>query len=163
MLYRSPAARSPGSWCSPATGAAVVGIGLNVSTRQAELPVETATSLLVEGHPELDRAELLVAFLGRFDGLYTAWQAHGGDAGSSGLAAGYRTVCATLGNEVSVELGNRTLSGRAAELDDGGRLLVQPAGGGTVVPVAGRRCNPCANEQPLICVLQGRNRRTSLM
>jgi BirA family biotin operon repressor/biotin-[acetyl-CoA-carboxylase] ligase len=117
-------------------GAVIVGVGLNVSTGEAELPVPTATSLLLEGHRELDRAELLVAFLSRFDGLYTAWQAHGGDARSSGLAGGYRAVCATLGTEVSVDLGTHTLFGRALEVDDGGRLLVKPSGGGALVPVA---------------------------
>ncbi len=117
-------------------GAVVAGVGLNVSTSQDELPVGTATSLLLEGHRELDRAELLVAFLSRFDGLYTAWQAHGGDAAASGLAAGYRAACATLGNEVSVELSTHTLSGRAVDVDGDGRLLVQPNGGGALVAVA---------------------------
>ena len=116
--------------------AVVAGVGLNVSTSQAELPVGTATSLLLEGHRQLDRAELLVTFLSRFDGLYTAWQAHGGDAEASGLAAGYRAACATLGAEVSVELGTHTLSGRAVDVDGAGRLLVQPSGGGALVAVA---------------------------
>jgi len=116
--------------------AVVVGMGLNVSTGRDELPVESATSLLLDGHRELDRAELLVAFLGRFDGLYTAWQAHGGDARASGLADGYRAGCATLGTEVSVELGSRTLLGTADGIDDDGRLLVRPADGGAPVAVA---------------------------
>jgi BirA family biotin operon repressor/biotin-[acetyl-CoA-carboxylase] ligase len=117
-------------------GAVVVGVGLNVSTEQLELPVETATSLLLEGHRSRDRAELLVGFLGRFDGLYTAWQAHGGDARASGLAGGYRAACATLGREVSVELASHTLTGRAVDVDDSGRLLVRPPGDGAPVPVA---------------------------
>jgi BirA family biotin operon repressor/biotin-[acetyl-CoA-carboxylase] ligase len=117
-------------------GAVVVGVGLNVSTSAAELPVETATSLLLEGSPQLDRAELLVGFLSRFDGLYTAWQAHGGDAEASGLAAGYRASCATLGSEVSVELGTHTLFGKAVQIDADARLVVQPTGGGALVPVA---------------------------
>lgn len=117
-------------------GAVVVGTGLNVSTGRDELPVESATSLLLDGHRELDRAELLVAFLSRFDGLYTAWQAHGGDARASGLADGYRAGCATLGTEVSVGLGSRTLLGTAIEVDEDGRLLVRPAGGGAPVAVA---------------------------
>jgi BirA family biotin operon repressor/biotin-[acetyl-CoA-carboxylase] ligase len=116
--------------------AVVAGMGLNVSTGRDELPVETATSLLLEGHRELDRAELLVEFLSRFDGLYTAWQAHGGDARASGLAEGYRAACATLGTEVSVELGSRTLLGTAVDVDLDGRLLVRPAGGGAAVAVA---------------------------
>jgi BirA family biotin operon repressor/biotin-[acetyl-CoA-carboxylase] ligase len=136
VLYGPRGAKVAGILVQSQDEAVVVGVGLNVSTRQPELPVETATSLLLEGHRELDRAELLVAFLGRFDGLYTAWQAHGGDAGSSGLATGYRAACATLGSEVSVELSTHTLFGRALDLDDGGRLLVQPTGGGAVLPVA---------------------------
>ncbi|MDQ1742589.1 MAG: BirA family transcriptional regulator [Pseudonocardiales bacterium] len=117
-------------------GAVVVGLGLNVSTGRDELPVETATSLLLQGHRELDRAELLVAFLSRFDGLYTGWQAHGGDALASGLAEGYRAGCATLGTEVSVELGNRTLLGTAVDVDVDGRLRVRPVDGGTPVAIA---------------------------
>ncbi|HEX8093420.1 biotin--[acetyl-CoA-carboxylase] ligase [Jatrophihabitans sp.] len=136
VLYGPRGGKVAGILVQSGEEAVVVGVGLNVSARQPELPVETATSLLLEGHRELDRAELLVAFLGRFDGLYTAWQAHGGDAASSGLAAGYRDVCATLGGEVSVELGTHTLLGRALDLDDGGRLLVRPTGGGAVLPVA---------------------------
>jgi BirA family transcriptional regulator, biotin operon repressor / biotin---[acetyl-CoA-carboxylase] ligase len=136
VLYGPRAGKVAGILVQSGDEAVVVGVGLNVSTRQAELPVPTATSLLIEGYRELDRAELLVDFLGRFDGLYTAWQAHGGDAGASGLAAGYRAVCATLSSEVSVELGTHTLSGRAVDVDDDGRLLVQPTGGGALLPVA---------------------------
>ncbi|HEY0167055.1 MAG TPA: biotin--[acetyl-CoA-carboxylase] ligase [Jatrophihabitans sp.] len=136
LLLGPRGAKAAGILVQSGAGAVVVGVGLNVVTSQAELPVETATSLLLEGHRELDRAELLVDFLGRFDGLYTAWQAHGGDAGSSGLASGYRAVCATLGSEVSVELGSHVLLGRALDLDEGGRLLVRPTGGGALVPVA---------------------------
>ncbi|MEO7261580.1 MAG: biotin--[acetyl-CoA-carboxylase] ligase [Jatrophihabitantaceae bacterium] len=136
LLLGPRGAKAAGILVQSSDGAVVLGVGLNVVTSQAELPVETATSLLLEGHRELDRAELLVGFLSRFDGLYTAWQAHGGDAGSSGLASGYRVVCATLGSEVSVELGSQTLFGRAVDLDDGGRLLVLPTGGGALVPVA---------------------------
>ncbi|MEO6501103.1 MAG: biotin--[acetyl-CoA-carboxylase] ligase [Jatrophihabitantaceae bacterium] len=136
LLFGSRGAKAAGILVQSGEDAVVVGVGLNVSTSQAELPVETATSLLLEGHRELDRAELLVGFLSRFDGLYTAWQAHGGDAAASGLAGGYRAACATLGSEVSVDLGTHTLFGRALDLDDSGRLLVRPAGGGAVVPVA---------------------------
>jgi BirA family transcriptional regulator, biotin operon repressor / biotin---[acetyl-CoA-carboxylase] ligase len=136
LLFGSRDGKVAGILVQSGNGAVAVGIGLNVSTRQEELPVETATSLLLEGHRELDRAELLVDFLARFDGLYTGWQAHGGDARSSGLADGYRAGCATLGSEVSVELGTHTIFGRAVDLDDGGRLLVQPTGGGAPVGIA---------------------------
>lgn len=136
LLYGSRGGKVAGILVQSGTDAVAVGVGLNVSTTRDELPVETATSLLLVGHRELDRAELLVAFLGRLDGLYTAWQAHAGDARASGLADGYRAVCATLGGEVSVELATHTLFGRAVDVDDGGRLLVRPAGDGAPVAVA---------------------------
>lgn len=136
LLFGPRGAKAAGILVQSGKDAVVIGVGLNVTTSQAELPVETATSLLLEGHRELDRAELLVGFLSRLDGLYTAWQAHGGDAGSSGLAGGYRAACATLGADVSVDLGSHTLLGQAVDLDDNGRLLVRPTGGGAVVAVA---------------------------
>jgi BirA family biotin operon repressor/biotin-[acetyl-CoA-carboxylase] ligase len=57
-------------------GRVVLGIGINVNVREAELPrdVDTpATSLLVETGRQLDRAELLVELLERFERRYDAW------------------------------------------------------------------------------------------
>ena len=116
--------------------AAVVGIGLNVSTTEAELPVPTATSLALAGGSQLDRAGLLVGLLTRFGPLYSGWVAAGGDAVASGLAARYRARCATLGSDVSVDLGDRLLSGRVLDVDESGRLLLRPATGGDTVAVA---------------------------
>jgi len=136
LLFGPDGAKLAGILVQAGGGAAVVGVGVNVSTERAELPIEVATSLALQGFSQLDRAELLVNFLGWFDGLYAGWQAHGGDAEASGLATGYRRSCATLGHEVSVELGTHTLLGRALDVDRDGRLLVQPAGGRALVPVA---------------------------
>ncbi|HET7760256.1 MAG TPA: biotin--[acetyl-CoA-carboxylase] ligase [Gaiellaceae bacterium] len=57
-------------------GRVVLGIGINVNVREAELPGEVdtpATSLLVETGRELDRAELLVELLDRLERRYDAW------------------------------------------------------------------------------------------
>jgi len=57
-------------------GRIVLGIGVNVNMREDELPAEVdrpATSLLVEGGRELDRAELLVELLERLERRYDAW------------------------------------------------------------------------------------------
>jgi len=57
-------------------GRVVAGIGVNVNSGEAELPVEVetaATSLLVETGRELDRADLLVELLARLEARYDAW------------------------------------------------------------------------------------------
>lgn len=113
-----------------AGSAVVVGIGLNVDTADDELPVDTATSLLLAGAADVDRTALLIAILARLDARYAQWADCGGDAAAAGLTAAYRSVCATLGRPVRVTLGDDTvLDGDATDVDDLGRLVVRtPAG-----------------------------------
>lgn len=114
--------------------AVVVGIGLNVSTAAEELPVPTATSLAVCGATALDRIDLLVAVLSRLDARFAQWCDVDGDAGACGLAAAYRDACATLGREVAVSATDGTaLHGRAVDVDELGRLVVDTADGPRVV------------------------------
>ena len=54
--------------------AIVVGVGLNVTLSQAELPVPTATSLLIEDAASTDRAALLAAILTELARRYRAWR-----------------------------------------------------------------------------------------
>lgn len=104
----------------PAPGAAVVGVGLNVSTRRSELPVDTATSLALEGAATTDRDTVLRALLRALAGTYAAWQADPAD-----VRAGYREACDTLGRRVRATLpGAVRLEGEATGIDDEGRLLV---------------------------------------
>lgn len=108
----------------------VIGIGLNVSQRREELPVETAASLALCGAPDADRQVLAAALLGEFSALYTAWSAAGGDAEAAGLAERYRACCATLGRRVLAHLpGGRELRGRAVGVDADGRLAVRDDAG----------------------------------
>jgi BirA family transcriptional regulator, biotin operon repressor / biotin---[acetyl-CoA-carboxylase] ligase len=112
--------------------AVVVGVGINVTSRRAELPVPTATSLLLENAAELDLDRLLGAVLRELEHWYLAWA--GGDLDSSGLPAEYRRWCATIGQQVRVELpGGRALTGVAADVDAGGRLVVRTPSGLTSV------------------------------
>jgi BirA family biotin operon repressor/biotin-[acetyl-CoA-carboxylase] ligase len=112
------------------TGAvAVVGVGLNVSLAEEELPVPTATSLLIEGAATTDRSVVLREVLRSLEALFVQWQADGGDA-SLGLVDSYVRRCDTLGREVRVDLptGER-LHGTATGVDTDGRLEVRtPAG-----------------------------------
>jgi BirA family biotin operon repressor/biotin-[acetyl-CoA-carboxylase] ligase len=118
-------------------GVAVVGIGINVSTTTEELPVPTATSLWAEGITDrLDREALLGDLLGRFGAHYQAWQAAAGDAELSGVAAGYRAACQTIGQRVSVQAPGGELIGDAVGIDSDGRLVVRPDGATDAIAVA---------------------------
>jgi BirA family biotin operon repressor/biotin-[acetyl-CoA-carboxylase] ligase len=122
---------------TPAPGAVVLGIGLNVRTRPDQLPEGVAaTSLLAEG-ADLDRGEVLVALLRQLLADEAAWRAAGGDPEASGLRADYRAGCATLGVRVRIELPGGPLTGTALDVDAGGRLLVRDDGGGTRAIAAG--------------------------
>lgn len=121
----------------PGGAAAVVGIGLNVSTTSAELPVETATSLFLGGAGEVDRAELLGHVLAALGEEYDAWRAAAGDA-TGRLRTSYLGVCDTVGRDVRVALPDgTTLAGRASGIDAEGRLEVRTDTGGTTVLGAG--------------------------
>lgn len=105
---------------------AVIGIGLNVNWRRADMPAEIggrATSLAdLAGH-SVDRVELLGALLGRLDAELAAL-----DGGASPLAR-YRRACATLGAQVRAEAPGGTIEGRATAIDDHGALVVETDGG----------------------------------
>lgn len=105
--------------------AAVIGIGLNVSLRPDELPVPAATSLAIESAACTDRDPLLRAVLRTLDSELRRWCGHAGDPVESGLHEGYRQRCATLGEQVQVQLPGQTeLTGAAVDIDSDGRLVV---------------------------------------
>lgn len=130
-----------------ATGdAVVIGIGLNVSTEQDELPPPgpgglPGTSLRLLGARQLDREPLLTGILLAFERRYVAWRKAKGNPAE--IRAEYKSMCGTLGRQVQVERpGGQVLSGEAVDVDSDGRLVVltSPAGairvGRAVVAVA---------------------------
>ena len=122
---------------TPTGPAAVLGIGLNVSTLRRELPIETATSLRLAGHLTADRTTLLVHLLDELGRRYGDWVGHSGDATagtSGGLLAAYHRSCGTLGQSVRVHLpSGQALEGTAASVDAEGALVVETADGPVVV------------------------------
>jgi len=124
---------------TPAGDAVVVGVGLNVATRSAALPVSPtglpATSLLVEG-ADVAREKLLIEILSSLEREYLAFRANP-DPARCGLLAAYRAACGTLGRAVRVELpAGRVLTGTAENIDANGRLLVRPAEGTAAIAVS---------------------------
>lgn len=113
---------------TPNGPAAVIGIGLNVSSTTSELPVPTATSLGIAG-VEVDRTELLVGLLGALGGGYDDWGDADGDPQRSGLSAAYADVSSTVGQSVRVDLpGGASITGEAMGIADGGGLVVAHSG-----------------------------------
>jgi BirA family biotin operon repressor/biotin-[acetyl-CoA-carboxylase] ligase len=121
---------------SPPGPAAVVGIGLNVFLTADELPVPTATSLLLDAGAAAeppDRTALLVELLTALREAYDVWQV-GGPGARERLRSSYAGECVTLGRDVRVDLpAGGTLAGVATGIDEGGRLLVRGPGGETAV------------------------------
>ena len=124
---------------SPDGSAVVVGVGLNVATREEALPRSPAglpvTSLLAEG-ANADRESLLIEILRQVERCYLAFRSDP-DPVRAGLLGEYRSLCATLGRPVRVELpAGRVLTGVAEDVDPAGRLLVRGDESASVTPVS---------------------------
>ncbi|MFF6785673.1 biotin--[acetyl-CoA-carboxylase] ligase [Streptomyces sp. NPDC012510] len=123
------------------TDGVVIGIGVNVSLRENELPVPTAGSLALAGAVTTDRDPLLRAVLRALEDWYGRWRRAGGDPAVSGLQETYAAGCATLGRTVRAELpGDRSIVGEAVAVDGDGRLVLatadglqEPVGAGDIV------------------------------
>ncbi|MFI1291447.1 biotin--[acetyl-CoA-carboxylase] ligase [Streptomyces sp. NPDC020792] len=119
----------------------VIGVGVNVTLRQEELPVPRAGSLALAGAVSTDRDPLLRAVLRSLEDWYGRWRAAGGDPAASGLQETYAAGCATLGRVVRAELpGDRSVVGEAVAVDGDGRLVIateagvqEPVGAGDIV------------------------------
>lgn len=116
----------------PVPGVVVLGVGLNVTTRQDELPAAApgsagATSLLLSGASTTDRDTVLRAVLRALSTVLS---------GAQTSRDAYRQLCSTIGRGVRVDLpGGGSTTGRAESVDDDGRLVVAgiPYGAGDVV------------------------------
>jgi len=105
--------------------AVVVGLGLNVSLHEDELPRPDATSLALAGSSCVDRDPLLRAILRGVHEWYARWRDAGGDPVASELIDTYRLHCATIGASVRVALPDgEELTGTATGVDDDGALVV---------------------------------------
>lgn len=121
-----------------AAGGVVIGIGLNVTLRAAELPVPGAGSLSLAGAQGLDRDPLLRAVLRSLEEWYGKWRDADGDPTACRLQEAYAAGCATLGRAVRAMLpGDRECVGEAVAIDGYGRLVIATEGGGREAVSAG--------------------------
>lgn len=104
--------------------AVVIGLGLNTSLREGELPVAHASSLELEGIP-YERNELAVRVLLSLHQRLTQWEQD-----SPELMRDYLEVCVTLGQEVRALLpGDKELLGTATAVNDEGHLIITDEAG----------------------------------
>ena len=121
----------------------ILGTGLNVTLTEPELPVPTATSVLLENPDTVDRTELLKSYLSRFATLYRSFCNADGDptagmAGGPSLHKRVEHLLSTLGKQVRAQLpGDHEIIGHATRLDEYGSLLVVDAAGHEHVVTAG--------------------------
>lgn len=103
---------------------AVVGIGINVNILEEEFPEELrhrVTSLQIEAGQPVNRSDLAVAILTELDRDYARVQSGRFEE----VADEWRQRCGTLGQQVTVRSGSRTVQGRAESIDSDGALLIR--------------------------------------
>lgn len=106
----------------------VIGFGINVNQSAEDLPVETATSLLVETGATTNRDELLAVVIQNLKKSYLELNTAGGNAQVSGLREAILNISATVGQQVSVEFPDgKKAFGLAKDIDAAGRLVVETA------------------------------------
>ena len=95
----------------------IVGIGINVSTAKAALPVSHATSILLATNLQLDRNTLLAAMLNDLELDLREWQS------GKDLTQKYRSLSATIGRQVRVALPDgSSVEAVALDIDETGSL-----------------------------------------
>jgi BirA family biotin operon repressor/biotin-[acetyl-CoA-carboxylase] ligase len=102
----------------------ILGIGVDVNQEAAEFPIELrkiATSLKLEAGEEISRAELATEILRELDFDYARICA----GKFPTVADEWEAGCATIGKNVSVQMGTRHIRGCAEALDDDGALLIR--------------------------------------
>jgi BirA family transcriptional regulator, biotin operon repressor / biotin---[acetyl-CoA-carboxylase] ligase len=109
-----------------ATPVVVIGLGLNVSLRDDELPDPRAVSLTMLQH-DVDRTEVTATLLAALGDRVRRWRANRG--ADDKLVADYRAASSTIGTQVRALLpGDDEFSGLATDIDDSGRLVIDRDG-----------------------------------
>jgi BirA family transcriptional regulator, biotin operon repressor / biotin---[acetyl-CoA-carboxylase] ligase len=102
----------------------ILGIGVTVNLSATEFPAglrTIATSLKIEAEKSISRPSLAVEILRQLDHDYRRIQ----DGEFAAVADEWEEQCTTLGQNVTIRIGNRTIRGRAESLSSEGALLVR--------------------------------------
>lgn len=112
----------------------VVGIGVNVNNEEFPPEImEKATSLCIEGGRKYKRSPLAREIILEYEKRYVNYVK---SESFSEFLAEYKSMCATLGQEISV-IGKNGFDGRAVDITDGGELVVEKETGERTVVFSG--------------------------
>lgn len=112
---------------SSQANAIVIGVGVNVNNSLEDAPAElqaTATSLADEAHRDFDRTAVLLQMLARLAELTPTIRRD-----DSSLSEAFRQRCLLEGRTLTVQVGNRSVSGVCHGIDHEGALLVRSESG----------------------------------
>lgn len=113
----------------------IAGIGMNLNMESAELPVETATSVLAETGQRVDLSRALGLITENFARRYRAFAAAEGDVrrvqdSGVSLLDEIRQLTVTLGRDVVIHLpGEQKFRGTAIDMNEEGEIVVRDAAG----------------------------------
>jgi len=102
----------------------VVGVGVNANTQLTEFPSDvkqTITTLQEMLHRTVDLPRLFGYLIGQLEFWYIRLR----DQGFKAISKHYRRICATLGQHISVNLGDKTITGMAKDIGPDGSLILQ--------------------------------------
>ncbi len=108
--------------------AVVAGLGINLTTREADFPPElreSASSVLLSGGRVPDAEHLLILLLARIAFWYKEYESRGFGA----VRDEWLRLCDNLGEQISVHVGDETFSGKNNGIDEAGRLLLEKPDG----------------------------------
>lgn len=102
----------------------IIGMGVDVNQADSDFPPEVrpiATSLMLELGHQIQRAELAAAILQELDHDYARIR----EGRFAEMADEWESRCSTIGQPVTVLIGNRRVQGYAESLDDSGALMLR--------------------------------------
>lgn len=113
---------------------AILGMGVNVNGSLAAYPDIAARATTIAdaaGHP-LSREDFAADLLHRLDADYASLNS-GASAARAEVRERWRARLITLGHDATIRQGDRTLTGRALDVDENGALLLREPDGNTTL------------------------------
>lgn len=114
----------------------ILGIGINVNQKPDEFPVEfraQATSLRIESHSRIDRADFLAEVLSQLEKNYRDMK----QSGFQNIIKKWKQSCPQIGKEVAIVQDDDQYQGLFEDLDEEGCLLLRTRDGELKKIVAG--------------------------